>query len=193
MEACVRLRLSWRNRPFTPSPHEREMRYQLWSMRITTVATVVLVVLGAVLVGCAPATSRPPTATTGSGPMPEVGAAHGHMDPAAIQRVVRADFDAMRACYDRGVARKPNLRGRVTTFFVIERDGSVSSAAPTPKSYTPSPGTPPGQAPANVVADAQPLDDEEVSSCIAARFGALRFPAPEGGSVKVNYPIIFSP
>lgn len=153
------------------------------------------VLSGAAVVGCAPTASRPQTASTASQPTPDVGAPHGRIDPRIVQRVVRADFDAMRACYVRGLAQNPNLRGRVTTLFVIEPDGSVSSATAAPSSgtVTPSPGTPPGQASPSVVAQAQPLDDEGVTSCIARRFGTLRFPAPAGGSVKVYYPIIFAP
>ncbi len=88
-----------------------------------------------------------------------------------IQARVRADFPAMRACYERGLARRRTLHGRVVVVFVIDRDGLVSSAQ----------------------SRRSDLDDAEVVACIVRRFGGLKFPRPKGGPVTVVYPITFAP
>jgi hypothetical protein len=96
---------------------------------------------------------------------------HGRIEPAAVQNVVRASFGRLRQCYDDGLRRNCDLRGRVVTKFVIARDGSVAT-----------------------VADAgSDLPDAAVVDCVLREFGPLRFPAPDGGPVTVVYPIHFSP
>lgn len=84
---------------------------------------------------------------------------------------MRADFDGFVRCYEAGLRRNPNLAGRVTTRFVINRDGSVS----------------------NVTNAGTDLPDVEVALCVFARIGALKFPEPEGGIVTVVYPLQFAP
>jgi hypothetical protein len=54
-------------------------------------------------------------------------ATSGHLDPHAIQLVIKADWEHRRNCYTQGLARNPDPRGRVTPRFVIEADGSVST------------------------------------------------------------------
>jgi hypothetical protein len=53
----------------------------------------------------------------------------GRLAPELIQRVVRANFAAMRRCYQEGLARQPSLQGRISVRFVIERDGKVANVA----------------------------------------------------------------
>jgi hypothetical protein len=36
------------------------------------------------------------------------------------------------------------------------------------------------------------LPDSEVVSCVVGAFYGLSFPSPEGGVVRVSYPIVFS-
>ncbi len=110
--------------------------------------------------------------STGSTP-----AAHAdqsaRIDPVEVQRIVRADFDQMRACYDAGRGRDPNLGGRIETRFVIGPDGRVLSAERTSRP--------------------DDLPDNEVAECVLARFRGLRFPKPSGRSVTVTFPIVFAP
>jgi hypothetical protein len=95
----------------------------------------------------------------------------GRLPPEIIQRIVRSNFGRFRACYEDGLKRNPALEGRVTTSFVIGRDGSVSN-----------------------VADAGgDLPDAAVKSCVIRAFYGLSFPQPEGGIVTNVYPIVFSP
>ncbi len=107
-----------------------------------------------------------------SAPMVRSGASEvsGRIAPEMIQRVVRLRFGAMRACYETGLARNPALAGRVTIKFSIDRSGSV------------------------VLADmnGSSLLDAQVNACIVREFRGLKFPAPEGGTITVMYPMTFS-
>lgn len=97
---------------------------------------------------------------------------HGRLPPEVIQRIVRQNFGRLRTCYEKGLLKDPNLAGRVAIRFVIETDGSVSSSSREASTD---------------------LSDDSVVACTAKAFGALSFPAPEGGKVVVVYPISFSP
>ncbi len=96
---------------------------------------------------------------------------NGRLPPEVIQRIVRQNFGRFRMCYEQGLARNPNLEGRVGVRFVIGRDGAVSNAG-------------------NGGSD---IPDSGVVSCTISAFYGLSFPQPEGGIVTVTYPIMFSP
>ncbi len=96
---------------------------------------------------------------------------NGRLPPEVIQRIVRQNFGRFRMCYEQGMARNPNLEGRVGVRFVIGRDGAVS----------------------NVGNGGSDLPDSAVVSCVISAFYGLSFPQPEGGIVSVTYPIMFSP
>lgn len=93
----------------------------------------------------------------------------GRLPPEVIQRIVRGSRSTMRSCYEAGLASNPSLAGKVTVSFVIGRDGSVGS-----------------------VSGGGDLPDASVISCITKVFYGMTFPKPEGGVVKVTYPIAFS-
>jgi hypothetical protein len=95
----------------------------------------------------------------------------GRLPPEVIQRIVRNNFGRMRACYENGLRRDPNLAGRVSVRFVIGPDGSVTSASD----------------------GGSAIGDAAVVACTVRAFQSLSFPQPEGGIVTVVYPIIFSP
>jgi len=95
----------------------------------------------------------------------------GHLAPELIQRVVRQNFGRFRNCYETGLRTNPNLTGRVTTRFIIDREGAVSTAS-------------------NGGSD---LPDSKVVACVVSAFYGVSFPAPQNGVVRVNYPILFSP
>lgn len=118
----------------------------------------------------------------------------GRLPPEVIQKVVRDNFGGMRKCYEAALGKDPQLTGKITTRFIIERDGRVSSAtdihdAPAPEELE--------RVPAWL--DLGPLKaeprfpDATVVACVVGRFAALTFPEPQGGVVTVVYPIIFSP
>jgi hypothetical protein len=95
----------------------------------------------------------------------------GRLPPEVIQRIVRQNYGRFRMCYEQGLARNPNLEGRVSVRFVIGRDGSVS----------------------NVSNGGSDLPDSGVVGCVISAYYGLSFPQPEGGIVTVVYPIMFSP
>jgi hypothetical protein len=95
----------------------------------------------------------------------------GRLPPEVIQRTIRQNFGRFRACYQIGLKANPHLQGRVSTSFVIGRDGAVSSATDA-GSDLPAPA---------------------VVSCVVRTFYGISFPQPEGGIVTVTYPIVFSP
>jgi hypothetical protein len=100
------------------------------------------------------------------------GSPDGRLEPDAIQAVVRADFDRMRECYEIALSKKPNLQGRVTSKFLIDRNGAV----------------------ARVADGGSDLPDHGVVQCVLREFGSLKFPHPDGeGGVVVVYPIMFNP
>ena len=91
--------------------------------------------------------------------------------PEVIQRVVRQNFGRFRLCYQQGLGRNPNLEGRVSARFVIDRSGAVT----------------------NVSNGGSDLPDSAVTSCVLSAFYGLSFPQPENGIVTVVYPIVLSP
>jgi hypothetical protein len=96
---------------------------------------------------------------------------NGRLPPEVIQRIVRQNFGRFRLCYENGLRNSPNLQGRVTVKFVIDRSGAVA-----------------------MTADAgSDIPDSSVTQCVVRGFGNLSFPQPEGGVVTVVYPIMFNP
>lgn len=96
---------------------------------------------------------------------------NGRLPAEVIRRIVRQNFGRFRMCYEQGLARNPNLEGRVGVRFVIGRDGAVS----------------------NVGNGGSDIPDSGVVSCVISAFYGLSFPQPEGGIVTVTYPIMFNP
>jgi hypothetical protein len=96
---------------------------------------------------------------------------NGRLPPEVIQRIVRQNFGRFRLCYENGLRGNPNLQGRVTVKFVIDRSGAVAMTAD----------------------GGSDIPDSGVVGCVVRGFANLSFPQPEGGMVTVVYPIIFNP
>jgi len=96
---------------------------------------------------------------------------NGRLPPEVIQRIVRQNFGRFRLCYETGMRNNPNLQGRVSVKFVIDRSGAVAMTAD----------------------GGSDLPDQSVVQCVVRGFGNLSFPQPEGGMVTVVYPIMFNP
>ncbi len=92
----------------------------------------------------------------------------GRLPAEAIGGVVRRRIGAMRACLEKRVGGDPVPVHGVVVSFTIERDGSV------------------------VGAKASSELPRDMTDCIAKVFDGLTFPAPEGGLVRVTYPIRLS-
>ena len=96
---------------------------------------------------------------------------NGRLPAEVIQRIVRQNFGRFRLCYEAGLRGNPSLTGRISTKFVIGRDGSVMQSS-----------------------DAgSDLPDQNVVACVVRSFNSLSFPAPEGGVATVTYPLTLSP
>lgn len=134
----------------------------------------------------------PPADTTPSAPsttpvIPEL-QRRGHLPSSAIQKVVRANFGRMTACYERALARNPNLPGgKVRVKIVIAENGTVQRAEHEPNksgSHTTLGAALEGNEP--------PLTDPGVIQCVVGEFKQLTFPQPQGGIVIATYPLTFS-
>jgi TonB family protein len=86
-----------------------------------------------------------------------------------IQRVIRRQVGAIKACYERALQRIPGLEGTVKVQFVIGLDGAVPSASDAGSS----------------------MPDREVVSCVVGVLRRTSFPKPDGGIVTVTYPFTF--
>jgi hypothetical protein len=116
--------------------------------------------------GNAAATSaQAPAGSASAGPV------NGWLDPPIIQSIVRRNFAVFARCYNDALRSNPHLRGRVTTKFVIDLDGTVPM----------------------VVDGGSDMPDENVVRCVVSHFRDLKFPEPKGGRVTVVYPIQFNP
>ncbi|HEV8325579.1 MAG TPA: AgmX/PglI C-terminal domain-containing protein [Myxococcota bacterium] len=98
------------------------------------------------------------------------------VDKEIIRRVIRAHLAELRYCYERALARVPDLAGKVTSLFVIAPNGRVASAH----------------------IESSTLDSPDVDACVADRLLRLTFPATadsiaDGGVLEVRYPFVFVP
>jgi hypothetical protein len=99
----------------------------------------------------------------------EAPAVDGELDPSIVTKEVKSRLGAIKACYDRGLKRNPNLSGKIAIHWTITAAGTVTG----------------------VDVDSDTMGDSEVASCIKGQITRWRFPAPSGGSVEVSYPFVF--
>lgn len=111
-----------------------------------------------------PPLKRPPSVRMGSTSVV------GRLPPEVIQRIVRRNFGRYRLCYENALKADPKVTGRVTVTFQIQTDGASKDAKAT-----------------------SDITDATMVECVRKGFEDLSFPAPEGGVVKVTYPILFAP
>lgn len=97
--------------------------------------------------------------------------ARGALSPERVSRVVRRHGSEARLCYERSLARRPELAGAMTVAFDVSGLGAVSGAT--------------------IVRST--IDDEDVSTCIRAAVDRWTFPASAAGTTRVSVPITFSP
>jgi hypothetical protein len=93
----------------------------------------------------------------------------GTLAPDAIDNVVEAGYPLFARCYRDGVNRDSSLDGTVRLHFVVGSAGAVSEVSDR----------------------GSDLSDRQVVDCIAEGFYALRFPAPQHGTVQVLYSLGF--
>jgi len=95
-----------------------------------------------------------------------------YIDKKAIRDTFQKSYiGRVRLCYSQGLERDPTLAGNVVIRFTIGLEGNVIAAE---------------------VANST-LPDKKVVECIRRRFLIMKFPAPEGAPVTVNYSFSFKP
>jgi outer membrane biosynthesis protein TonB len=95
----------------------------------------------------------------------------GSIDKEAIRRIIQANKNAIRSCYERSLQRKPDLYGKLVLEWDIEERGRVTRASVKSNS----------------------LGDDQVATCIMGRIKALRFPEPPPDQIgRVTFPFVFS-
>jgi TonB family protein len=91
----------------------------------------------------------------------------GSLSKEVIRRIVHRHINEIKFCYERQLAKRPDLSGRVAIKFIISGTGAVQMAA---------------------VASST-LGDPVVENCIAQAVRRWTFPQPEGGGIViVTYP-----
>ncbi len=97
----------------------------------------------------------------------------GSLDKDLIRRVIRTHINEVRDCYNQGLARDPNLKGRLSIEFTIDEKGKISRA----------------------VVKESTVKDVAVGECIAKHVLKWTFPAPPvgGGSSTIIYPFVLEP
>lgn len=99
---------------------------------------------------------------------PEV---EGELNADVIKNEMRKRLRALKDCYERQLKRFPTLQGKIVLSFEIAESGRVSDAR----------------------IEDDSVNNSGVSSCIIERARTWRFPKPDGGSVFVSFPLIFTP
>lgn len=94
----------------------------------------------------------------------------GRLDDNEIRRAMRRNQARIRACYQRALNENPTLQGRLVLRFEIGRDGRVAQV----------------RIPTNTLGD-------QVGRCVEGEARRWRFAQPEGGTVWVENPFVFSP
>ncbi len=134
---------------------------------------------------------RPPDLSTGSSevrtrrnggrassdPVNEEGSASNSTDESLsyndlVNSIVQKGWSLIQYCYQEQLVTNQTLGGKIIIQFVIEPDGSVSSAT---TQWT-------------------DMHSQEVESCLEHRFKTFRYPPPPDGlPMKVHYPMLFWP
>jgi TonB family protein len=95
----------------------------------------------------------------------------GSLSKEVIRRIVHRHINEVKFCYERELAQRPDLSGRVSVKFIISGTGAVQMAA---------------------VASST-LGNAKVENCIAQAVRRWTFPQPEGGGIViVTYPFMLT-
>jgi TonB family protein len=90
----------------------------------------------------------------------------GALSREQVRRVVQLRLNEVRSCYQDALQRRPDLEGRVTVHFMVDPNGSVSSASVS-----------------------STVSDPAVGTCVGAAVQRWRFPQSEGAT-GVSYPFV---
>jgi hypothetical protein len=89
------------------------------------------------------------------------------LDASAIANTIRRNLGGVRACYESGLKRNPNIGGKLSVRFAISTVGKVTS----------------------VDIENDSMHDDDVASCVKGKIQMWRFPPGQGGDVV--YPFVF--
>lgn len=95
----------------------------------------------------------------------------GVLDSNSVSRVVSRRQRAIKNCYEKRLKVNNKLKGKVKIRFTIEQSGRVRKASVAQNT----------------------TGDPAVGSCIVSQIKRWRFPKPDGGSVTVAFPFVFTP
>jgi len=96
----------------------------------------------------------------------------GSLDREEINRVVKRVLSQIKFCYERELAKEPNLEGKLVASWTIAGTGLVSTTSMTENT----------------------MGNKQVEACVLRIIQRLRFPQPQGGGeVYVTYPFVFAP
>ena len=95
----------------------------------------------------------------------------GSIDKELVRKVIQDHAAQIRYCYEQQLAINPRLQGKVAIKWIINADGSATSA--------------------QVDGGTTTLEDAKVHECMKARIQSWAFPKPKGGGMAViTYPWI---
>ncbi len=94
----------------------------------------------------------------------------GFCKQADILRVVNARQRGIQYCYEKELARNPELNGKVTLSWRISLDGSVQK----------------------VIVEDSSLGNKSVEGCMQRQVQRWKFAKPEGGMCQIKFPFVFS-
>lgn len=98
------------------------------------------------------------------------GSSQGFCKKSDISKNVRRRGGAIRACYERELQYKPNLRGKLTARWTVNPQGRVSNASVVKSS----------------------LKNQAVEACVLRTVRRMRFAKPEGGVCVIQWPFVFN-
>jgi hypothetical protein len=94
----------------------------------------------------------------------------GQVDPASVEKTVRAGRYQLKLCYEMALRRNKTAGGAMEWRWTIGSDGRASDL--------------------NLIRSS--IADDELVRCIRDKIASWRFPRPDGGTVEVKYPFEFS-
>ena len=100
------------------------------------------------------------------------------VDYGGIQAGIQSQLEPIRECYQAWLDKNPDIGGKIMLAFTIDPDEDAPEEA--------------GVHGVEIL-DGSTVDHLFLEGCVMNAVGDLRFEAPpDGGSISVNYPIVFS-
>lgn len=94
----------------------------------------------------------------------------GAIDRSVVDAYIKRNLTKIRHCYEKELAKNPNLFGRITITFIISGNGSVSTSK----------------------VNRTTMNSEPVENCVASAIKQIKFPPLKGGGIAtINYPFVF--